>query len=39
VFWLRLGNLKNQNCAQSFPPLLPEFMRRLQAGETLIEVF
>jgi predicted nuclease of predicted toxin-antitoxin system len=39
VLWLRLGNLKKAKLRVKLSPLLPELLRRLEAGETLIEVF
>ena len=39
VLWLRIGNLKKAELRAKLAPLLPELLERLQAGETLIEVF
>jgi predicted nuclease of predicted toxin-antitoxin system len=39
VLWLRLGNLKKVELHAKLAPLLPDLVQRLQAGETLIEVF
>ncbi len=39
VLWLRLGNLKRTELRAKLSPLVPELLRRLEAGETLIEVF
>lgn len=39
VLWLRIGNLKKVELRAKLVPLLPELVERLQAGETLIEVF
>jgi predicted nuclease of predicted toxin-antitoxin system len=39
VLWLRIGNLKKTELRAKLAPLLPELVQRLQAGETLIEVF
>lgn len=39
VLWLRMGNLKKAELGAKLAPLLPELLERLQAGETLIEVF
>jgi predicted nuclease of predicted toxin-antitoxin system len=39
VLWLRIGNLKKVELRGKLVPLLPELVERLQAGETLIEVF
>jgi predicted nuclease of predicted toxin-antitoxin system len=39
VLWLRIGNLKKVELRAKLVPLLPELVQRLQAGETLIEVF
>ncbi len=38
VLWLRLGNLRNSALRAQLEPLLPELVRRLKRGETLIEV-
>jgi len=38
VVWLRLGNATNSQLRRWLEPLLPEIVRRLQAGEKLIEV-
>ena len=39
VLWLRMGSLKKTELRARLAPLLPELLERLQAGETLIEVF
>jgi predicted nuclease of predicted toxin-antitoxin system len=39
VLWLRIGNLKKVELRAKLVPLWPELWERLQAGETLIEVF
>jgi predicted nuclease of predicted toxin-antitoxin system len=39
VLWLRLGNLNKAELHARLAPLLPDLVQRLQAGETLIEVF
>ena len=39
VLWLRIGNLKKVELRAKLVPLWPELLERLQAGETLIEVF
>jgi predicted nuclease of predicted toxin-antitoxin system len=38
VVWLRLGNCTNQVLFAWLEPFLPEIIRRLSAGEKLIEV-
>jgi len=39
VLWLRIGNLKKAELMSKLVPLLPELVRRLERGETLIEVY
>ncbi|HEY0947110.1 MAG TPA: DUF5615 family PIN-like protein [Opitutaceae bacterium] len=39
VVWLRIGNVKKASMRTKIEPLLPDIVRRLEAGETLIEVF
>src|SRR5258706_14834312 len=39
VVWLRIGNVKKAALRARLEPLLPDLVRRLEAGETLIEVF
>lgn len=39
VVWLRIGNVKRAALRAKLEPLLPDLVRRLEAGETLIEVF
>jgi len=39
VLWLRIGNLKKAELRAKLVPLLPELVERLQAGESLIEIF
>jgi predicted nuclease of predicted toxin-antitoxin system len=39
VVWLRIGNVKKGALRAKLEPLLPDLLRRLEAGETLIEVF
>ena len=39
VLWPRIGHLKKAELRAKLAPLLPELVERLQAGETLIEVF
>ncbi len=39
VVWLRIGNVKRAALRPKLEPLLPDLVRRLEAGETLIEVF
>lgn len=39
VLWIRIDNLKKPELRAKLAPLLPELVERLQAGETLIEVF
>jgi predicted nuclease of predicted toxin-antitoxin system len=39
VVWLRIGNVKKAALRAKLEPLLPDIVRRLEAGETLIEVF
>lgn len=38
VIWLRIGNATNAALLSWFLPLMPAIDRRLQAGDTLIEV-
>jgi len=38
VVWLRIGNVKRAALRGRLEPLLPELIRRLESGETLIEV-
>ena len=39
VVWLRIGNVKRAALRAKLEPLLPDLVRRLEAGETLIEIF
>ena len=39
VLWPRIGHLMQAELRAKLAPLLPELVERLQAGETLIEVF
>ena len=38
VVWVRVGNCSNRALLAWFEPLLPEVVRRLDAGERLIEI-
>ena len=38
VVWLRIGNVKRAALKAKLEPLLPDLVRRLEAGETLIEI-
>ena len=38
VVWLRVGNTANRGLLHWFAPLWPDIVRRLDAGEILIEV-
>lgn len=39
IVWLRIGNVKKSALRAKLVPLLPEITRRLEAGETLLEIF
>ena len=39
VVWLRIGNVKRIALRSKLEPLLPDLVRGLELGETLIEVF
>jgi predicted nuclease of predicted toxin-antitoxin system len=39
VVWLRIGNVKRAALRAKLEPLLPDLVRRLESGETLIEVY
>lgn len=39
VIWLRIGNVKKPALRAKIEPLLAELVGRLEAGETLVEVF
>jgi len=38
VEWLRIGNVKRGALQTKLEPLLPDLVRRLESGETLIEL-
>jgi predicted nuclease of predicted toxin-antitoxin system len=39
IVWLRIGNSSNQALLRRLIPLWPTLMRRIEAGDRLIEVF
>lgn len=39
VVWLRIGNVKKAVLRERIEPLLADLVGRLEAGETLVEVF
>ena len=39
VVWVRIGNVKKAALRARLEPLLPDMVRRLEAGETLIEIY
>ena len=38
IVWLRIGNATNAALLKSFLPILPTIIRRIKAGDKLIEI-